>query len=356
MAATEFDYSSRHPGGRASFVLSAPPDDRAIQPTRTVSAMQQPRDSQRWLSRGANCPPHLTWLHPRADALMESLRATGYSLPDAVSDIIDNSIAAGGRNIWMNFQWAGADSWVSILDDGRGMSESGLIDAMRIGSRSPREVREPSDLGRYGLGLKTASISQARSLTVATHVSKQRGMNTRQWDLDHLASTGDWQLLNVPADVAADDVKRLSQLDQGTLVVWNKLDRLVGDVGSDNARARRQFHDALRAVEEHVAMIFSSLHGTAESHFDMAQWTGGQTLGPVSRGRGRNTAALIRNGGAARGRDNGHPLRAAASLPSQRRETSGGGGAGRLECPTGVLCLSKPPAPPAGRLARAGIS
>ena len=87
----------------------------------------------------------------------------------------------------------------------------------------------------------------------------------------------------------------------------------------------------------------------------MAQWTGGQTLGPVSRGRGRNTAALIRNGGAARGRDNGHPLRAAASLLSERRETSGGGGAGRLECPTGVLCLSKPPAPPAGRLARAGI-
>ena len=143
-------------------------------------------------------PARFDLVAPRADALMESLRATGYSLPDAVSDIIDNSITAGGRNIWMNFQWAGADSWVSILDDGRGMSESGLIDAMRIGSRSPREVREPSDLGRYGLGLKTASISQARSLTVATHVSKQRGMNTRQWDLDHLASTGDWQLLNVP--------------------------------------------------------------------------------------------------------------------------------------------------------------
>ena len=146
-------------------------------------------------------PARFDLVAPRADALMESLRATGYSLPDAVSDIIDNSITAGGRNIWMNFQWAGADSWVSILDDGRGMSESGLIDAMRIGSRSPREVREPSDLGRYGLGLKTASISQARSLTVATHVSKQRGMNTRQWDLDHLASTGDWQLLNVPASL-----------------------------------------------------------------------------------------------------------------------------------------------------------
>ena len=222
-------------------------------------------------------PARFDLVAPRADALMESLRATGYSLPDAVSDIIDNSITAGGRNIWLNFHWAGADSWVSILDDGRGMSESGLIDAMRIGSRSPREVREPSDLGRYGLGLKTASISQARSLTVATHVSKQRGMNTRQWDLDHLASTGDWQLLNVPADVAADDVQRLSQLDQGTLVVWNKLDRLVGDVGSDNARARRQFHDALRAVEEHVAMIF---HRFMVQRNPISIWLNGQAVRP----------------------------------------------------------------------------
>ena len=62
---------------------------------------------------------------PRADVLMESLRATGYSLPDAVCDLIDNSITAGARNIWLNFHWAGRDSWASILDDGSGMSESG---------------------------------------------------------------------------------------------------------------------------------------------------------------------------------------------------------------------------------------
>ena len=194
---------------------------------------------------------------PRADVLMESLRATGYSLPDAVCDLIDNSIAAGARNIWLNFHWAGAESWVSILDDGSGMSESELVAAMRIGSRSPRETREPSDLGRYGLGLKTASISQARSLTVATHTADERGVHTRRWDLDHLASSGDWQLLNVPvesvAEVASD---QLTRLEHGTLIVWNKLDRLVGDVRAGNARARRQFHDALRGVEEHVAMVF----------------------------------------------------------------------------------------------------
>lgn len=194
---------------------------------------------------------------PRADVLMESLRATGYSLPDAVSDLIDNSIAAGARNIWLNFHWSGAESWASILDDGSGMLESEIVAAMRIGSRSPRESREPSDLGRYGLGLKTASISQARSLTVATRTAGERDVHTRRWDLDHLATSGDWQLLNVPVESAyAGVLDRLTELEHGTLVVWAKLDRLVGNAGVDNAKARRQFHEALRGVEEHVAMVF----------------------------------------------------------------------------------------------------
>ena len=118
-------------------------------------------------------------------------------------------------------------------------------------------MRDSSDLGRYGLGLKTASISQARSLTVATKTRNGCGIHIRQWDLDHLASTGDWQLLNVPfEDIVGGDAGRLSHMEQGTLVVWNKLDRLVGDVRADNVMARRQFHNALRGVEEHIAMVF----------------------------------------------------------------------------------------------------
>ena len=97
---------------------------------------------------------------PRADHLMESLRGTGYSLPAAISDLIDNSVTAGAVNIWLHFHWSGANSQVSILDDGRGMSETELVDAMRIGSRSPRDERDADDLGRFGLGLKTASVSQ----------------------------------------------------------------------------------------------------------------------------------------------------------------------------------------------------
>ena len=193
---------------------------------------------------------------PRADHLMESLRGTGYSLPGAISDLIDNSITAGARNVWVHFHWAGAGSWVSILDDGCGMSEAELVDAMRIGSRSPREDREASDLGRFGLGLKTASISQARSLTVATHTAAAEAPSVRQWDLDHLASVGEWQLRRIPIEGLESRAEPLSELAQGTLVVWEKLDRLVGDVGSDDERARGQFLESLQAVEKHIGMVF----------------------------------------------------------------------------------------------------
>lgn len=196
-------------------------------------------------------------VEPKADVLMESLRATGYSLPDAVADLIDNSITAGATNVWLNFHWAGSESWASILDDGTGMALPDLINAMRIGSKSPRAIRDTSDLGRYGLGLKTASLSQARSLTVATHTSNAKGIYARRWDIDHLATTGSWQLLKIPVEkIVVGDTEQLKQLEHGTLVVWNKLDRLVGDVEVKDDRARRQFHAALRGVEDHVAMVF----------------------------------------------------------------------------------------------------
>ncbi len=208
---------------------------------------------------------------------MESLRATGYSLPDSVADLVDNSITAGATNIWLNFHWAGADSQVSILDDGCGMSEQELIAAMKVGSKSPLEERESSDLGRYGLGLKTASISQARTVTVATKIAGDDQGAARRWDLDHLATVEDWQLLRVPAESAGGSAKRLAELRHGTLVSWDKLDRLVGDVGPDDERARQLFLDGLRAVEEHVAMVF---HRFMVPPNPISFWINGQSIRP----------------------------------------------------------------------------
>jgi hypothetical protein len=93
--------------------------------------------------------PHSEYetVEPRASSLIESLRAFGYSPEAAMADLIDNSISANATNVWITFQWAGADSYVTVLDDGDGMDEDTLREAMRPGTLSPLEQRDPDDLG-----------------------------------------------------------------------------------------------------------------------------------------------------------------------------------------------------------------
>ena len=129
-------------------------------------------------------------VQPNAAAMIESLRALGYSTKTAVADLIDNSIYAGAPNVWVNLFWDGVDSYVAICDDGGGMNAAVLRNAMRPGSRNPLEKRDARDLGRFGLGLKSASFSQCRRLTVA---SKDGSGSTevRRWDLDYVNSTSE---------------------------------------------------------------------------------------------------------------------------------------------------------------------
>ena len=131
-------------------------------------------------------------LIPDAKNLMESTRSIGYSLPAAVADLIDNSIAAKARNIFVETPTL-SDPNFTILDDGWGMTSKELTNAMKYGSRPVDDVRAESDLGRFGLGLKMASLSQCRSLTV---VSKCKGQIVgARWDLDHVATASlDWSL------------------------------------------------------------------------------------------------------------------------------------------------------------------
>lgn len=79
---------------------------------------------------------------PRAEAMIHSLRAFGYDLATALADLIDNSIAASAKNIWLEFYWDGAKSHIAAIDDGKGMSDTELLNAMRPGSRSPLAERD----------------------------------------------------------------------------------------------------------------------------------------------------------------------------------------------------------------------
>jgi len=181
--------------------------------------------------------------------MLEALRGLGYSPATALADIIDNSIAAGAATVDITFHWDGPDSHISVLDDGCGMTDAELEKAMRLGERNPLDDRAGSDLGRFGLGLKTASFSQARRLTVASW--RDGDLSCLRWDLDILASSpdGGWHLLEGPADESRPLLDRLTH--QGCFVLWERLDRIVTP-----GFGEQDFLDLIDAVELHLAMVF----------------------------------------------------------------------------------------------------
>lgn len=192
---------------------------------------------------------------PRAAAMVESLRGLGYSPATAIADIVDNSISAAARNVDVRLEWAGENSWVAIRDDGFGMRDAELEQAMQLGAKDPRDERDEADLGRFGMGLKTASFSQARRLTVVSRVPDEQ-MATLRWDLNQLqtAEGADWSLHEGPAPGSEAIVANLAPTEHGTLVFWEVLDRVVvpGFRESD-------FHDFAEAIEDHLAMTFHRL-------------------------------------------------------------------------------------------------
>lgn len=186
---------------------------------------------------------------PRASVLVESLRDIGYSLQTAVADVIDNSLTAGARTIELLAETHAEFPAIGILDDGAGMTEAELREAMRPGSRSPLEDRGATDLGRFGLGLKTASFSQCRRLTVITRTGGVTSCAV--WDLDTVAARDKW-IVELPDNLSTVPWSERLVVD-GTLVVWEKLDRLVGSDG----RGNRQ--DVVRQLDEtarHVEFVF----------------------------------------------------------------------------------------------------
>lgn len=188
---------------------------------------------------------------PDPVSLIESMRAVGYTTESAIADLVDNSISAEAARVAIEYDATG-EPYVAILDDGRGMSASELTQAMRHGSRNPADRRHPNDLGRFGLGLKTASLSQCRVLTV---ISKQGGdLSARCWDLDVVQDSGRW-LVVVPTTQTLQKLPMFSQLaamDKGTLVVWQNFDRL--SAGSTNLA--REFTTKFAGLREHLALVF----------------------------------------------------------------------------------------------------
>lgn len=198
---------------------------------------------------------------PSAGRLTESLRDIGYDFQTAVADLVDNSIAAGAVHIDVDIEFAGSESWISIADDGHGMTASALLEAMRFGTR---RTYSRNELGRYGLGLKTAPLSQCRRLTVVTRQSKQKRTVTRRTlDLDHVRESDSWVITqDAPTKAVLVAQTRLND-GPGTVVIWEKLDRILSLERPDGGWARRRLAGLARKTTDHLALVFHRfLEGT----------------------------------------------------------------------------------------------
>lgn len=192
-----------------------------------------------------------TILVPYAPILVESTRSIGYSFESAMADIIDNSIGKGATRVDIIFQSINPQ-YIAIIDNACGMTEEELLSAMRYGSQSSLDARDSKDLGRFGLGLKMASMSQCRRLTVIT--KKSGVINSARWDLDHIIAKGDWSLLCL----SSEDIKeiphseKLDELDAGTIVLWECFDKIAS--GASNPQ--KIFDEKIQDAREHVALVF----------------------------------------------------------------------------------------------------
>ncbi len=192
-------------------------------------------------------------LEPSAARLVESLRDTGYTFTTSVADIVDNSVSAEANRIEIILDSDfGNNPFLMIADNGVGMDSAALEAAMVYGS----PIRpNPKSLGKFGMGLKTASTSFCRKLTVLS--CKDGVYSIRQWDLDKISETNKWILLKPEI---SDYQEQLEYLDKvrnggnGTLVVWENIDRLVRSV-SDGA-TKDQLEKVVRELREHLSGVF----------------------------------------------------------------------------------------------------
>lgn len=182
---------------------------------------------------------------PNIKNFIKSLRDIGYSFEVAVADIIDNSITAKSKNIKI-YGTQEPNIFFYIFDDGVGMTEYELIEAMRLSSKDPDEVRDKNDLGKFGLGLKTASFSQCKKLTVIS--KKYNKISAKCWDLDYISQQNEWCLITPPTEEIQQNeyYNKLNELESGTVVIWESIDRYP----------KSEFSEVLYNLRNHLSLVF----------------------------------------------------------------------------------------------------
>lgn len=192
-------------------------------------------------------------LPPNAEKMVQSMRALGYSFQTALADVIDNSISAGATHVdILTPTDPSENAYLAILDNGSGMDEPTLIESMRHASKNPNENRKTEDLGRFGLGMKTASLSQCREFIVVTRTKK--GTYAAGWSIDTIQKEQDWSLtiFNESEYKKFPCFEIFNQLEHGTLLIWHKFDRFSANSGSCSDELTSKLIDA----RDHLGLVY----------------------------------------------------------------------------------------------------
>ena len=194
-------------------------------------------------------------LIPSAKRLIRSMRDIGYEFVDAVADIVDNSVEAHATIVSITLKFDGEDSYLTIGDNGIGMASKEIQEALRFGSN--RAYDEIDDLGRYGLGLKTASLSQCERLTVSSRRGEERArINSYCWDLAHIDNTNRWEILKITSEDLKKDVWNQLHETTGTVVTWERLGRLMGYKYPTGEYAKKHADHMAHSLKTHLGMVF----------------------------------------------------------------------------------------------------
>lgn len=192
---------------------------------------------------------------PSPRSHIKTLMRIGYTLNSAVSDVIDNSIAAEAKNIEVYSPPGMQEPIISILDDGCGMDLDELIANMRIGCKDPGEERRKGDLGRFGSGMKTASFSQARQLTVVTR-KEGYPLVAARWDIDKIEETDTWclEIFDSEEITRIEGISDYFPKGSGTQIIWRKLTCL--EVGSHAQDHDVELAHRLADLKSYIALHF----------------------------------------------------------------------------------------------------
>lgn len=201
---------------------------------------------------------------PPAKSMINGLRCIGYNFSTAIADIIDNSISADAKNIYILSNPDLEEPYVAIFDDGHGMGRNDLLNAMTLGSDRSNKEDSELELGRFGLGLKSASFSQCLKLTVVSKSTNK--VNAMQYDLNKIQQTNEW-LLDILDDSEIKDlpeIERIMNAKSGTLVIWQKFDKMEEEAKS----FKESFIKTLGLAKEHVEFVFHRFYNQINFEFN----------------------------------------------------------------------------------------